>query len=73
MSVKPLDEQPFRVVNQNLVMALRAMIGVDCDHDQAVDIIEVIRPHFEQPWVARVKQLQDRIVELENKNMDYSI
>jgi hypothetical protein len=54
-----------RAVNSNAVMAVRAMVGADCDDDLAIDIIEVLRPHLETGWLDQIRVLNARIKELE--------
>lgn len=73
MSTLEQATQPTRAVNDAAITAVRAMVGETCDRDMALDIIEVLRPHLEQAWAIRVKQLEEKISELQAKSVSQSI
>lgn len=73
MSTPEQVPQSIRVVSNEAIIAVRAMVGETCDRDMALDIIEVLRPHLEQAWVIRVKQLEEKISALQAKNVAHSI
>lgn len=72
MSTPQQAQQPLRAVNNEAILAVRAMVGETCDHEMALDIIESLRPHLERPWALRVQQLEEKISELQIKNADRS-
>lgn len=67
MSAPEQVSQPNRAVSDDAITAVRAMVGETCDRDMALDIIEVLRPHLEHAWALRVKQLEEKIKELQAK------
>lgn len=73
MSTLEQVPQPTRAVSNEAIIAVRAMVGETCDRDMALDIIEVLRPHLEHAWAIRVKQLEEKISELQAKNVDHII
>lgn len=57
--------QPTRTVSNDAIIAVMAMVGENCDRETALDIIEALRPHLEHAWVLRVRQLEEKISQLQ--------
>lgn len=57
--------QPTRAVSNDAVIAVMAMVGENCDRETALDIIETLRPHLEHAWALRVRQLEEKISQLQ--------
>jgi hypothetical protein len=49
---------PTRIAPQAAITATRALIGPTCGEELASDIVEVIRPHLEYPYVEMIKALR---------------
>jgi GH18 family chitinase len=47
-----------RIAPQAAVTAVRAMLGSTVAEDVAIDVIEVIRPHLDAPYVALIESLR---------------
>jgi len=61
----PQPTQPTRAVSNDAVIAVMAMVGENCDRETALDIIETLRPHLEHAWALRVRQLEEKISQLQ--------
>lgn len=46
------------------VVAVRGIAGIA--EDVAVDVVDAIRPYIEAPFIARIKQLEAMVAELES-------
>lgn len=47
-----------RITPKAAVVAVQAVIGDGCQEDLAVDVVEVVRPHLESPYVALIETLR---------------
>jgi hypothetical protein len=66
-----------RITPQAAVAAVRAMLGSACTEDVAIDVIEVVRPYLDAPYVALIESLRgelnqarEEIVRLTQQHLD---
>jgi hypothetical protein len=65
MPEKHPTNDSLRHVSTAAITAVRAVCEVDTD--TALDAIEALRPHLDMPYVARIRQLEGRVRELERR------
>ena len=52
-----------RITPQAAVAAVRAMLGSGCTEDVAIDVIEVLRPYLDTPYVALIESLRAELTQ----------
>lgn len=65
-------QQP-RITPQAAVVAVRAFIGEGCTEETATDIVEIIRPHLEFPYVALVESLRAELMQAREEIVRLSV